>query len=339
VIPFIVRTYQGESTYVKFEYQYSLSLQIGSFLIFGVLSSYPTYLIQRREELLSAKRYIFFMVAFTMLLSIVMRSFNGYQSSNILLMVTVVIISSFYSVHNKALGRPKFSQFIDVLLPVSILLLIISKYTYYGLIIGIIPLVISSIGAFKARFLFRHLKVFLIAFIIQLIPQVIRILAPAMYTLAETDRMFLALRIFSVGILLHQFFATYYFRKILDDYSFYDYCKIAVISALGGLFFYILSRLSFLNRYMLTDETISFGEVGMYTFYVFLWSMLSLLELKLHYMGLHRKVLESVSTYLSFVLSGLVLLFSESLMIAIIMLMLAFSVNLLKILNENIAFK
>ena len=77
----------------------------------------------------------------------------------------------------------------------------------------------------------------------------------------------------------------------------------------------------------------------MYAFYVFLWSMLSLLELKLHYMDLHRKVLESVYTYLSFVLSGLVLLISESLLIAMIMLMLAFSVNLLKILNENIAFK
>ena len=181
IIPFIVRTYQGESTYVKFEYQYSLSLQIGSFLIFGVLSSYPTYLIKRREELHSAKRYIFFLVALTVLLSIIMRSLYVYRSSNILLMVAVVIMSSFYSVHNKAHGRPQLSQFIDVLLPVSILLLIVFKFTYYGVVIGLIPLLVKSLGTFNVRFLLRHVKVFLIAFIIQLIPQVIRILAPAMY--------------------------------------------------------------------------------------------------------------------------------------------------------------
>ncbi len=339
LLPFVVRTFKGKALFIYYEHQYAISLQIGSLMMFGVLNSYPSYVIKKNGRSDDSKKYLFFISGITLVLSIVLRIFHSIELGAELLMIAIVVILTYYSTHNKVMGRPQLSQLLDVLLPIIIVLIVAYNIFYILALLILMPIILNSIGTFNVLFICRHWRVFVFAFIIQLIPQLIRILAPFLNSEAEIDRIFLLLRIFSVGILFHQYIVNYFFRNILEKYAVLDYFKISVSSSLIGCLFFVLSKYTFLNTYLLGNTIFSISEIGILVVYIFFWSLLSLFELKVHFLELQEKVFKSVFTYLSMGAALATFFISGSLIFGTVVLMIVFTLNLYYILNEDIASK
>ena len=339
-IPLFLSKHGEEKDYIFYETSLASIAQLGMFFLLGALSILPRFILKENKKEHDIRNYIYLISILVIAISAIIYNISN-DLAIILMLVVVYINTSNWSLYFKTNSKVVYSLIFDLLFYV---ILFSAIYTSLLLLISIILIGLLSLFKYDSgrsllnlkNIIIENLGIFIFVFISQLVPQYIRLFGENFYSQDLYYMILYSVRIFTLGVVVHQLMSLLFFKKILQGERSLLILIIPLLSVAASLFLVLF-------MYIFDINFIEFNKLNTYysivsLVYLYVWVLMSLLELRINFIGVHKIILKSFIYWLIILLPGLIVMIKADYLLegsigAMILMCLIYNKNI--IMYEN----
>lgn len=309
-IPILLSKYGLNKDYIFYETNLATVSQLGSFVLLGALSILPRFILNEDKKENDVRNYIYLISILVIAISAITYNINN-DLAILLLLVVVYINTSNWSLYCKTNEAVIYSLLFDLLFYVTLL-----SVVYTNVLLLLIVIYIGILSLFKydlsrnlldlKNSIIENLGIFIFIFISQLVPQYIRLFGNKFYSQDVYYVILYSVRIFTLGVVVHQLMSLLFFKKILQGGRSLLILLIPLLSVAASLFL-----VSFM--YVFEIKFIEFEKLNIYygivsLVYLYVWVLMSLLELRINFIGIYKVILQTYVYWLIILIPGLIVI-------------------------------